>query len=51
MVTYLWHSLNWELIPNSGTDAITRLHKLERMRDHLHPEMYEKVKAEIMATV
>jgi hypothetical protein len=51
MVTYLWHSLNCELIPNSGTDAITRLHKLERMRDHLHPEMYEKVKAEIMATV
>ena len=38
-------------MPNSGTDAMTRLHKLERMRDHLHPDIYEQVKAEIMATV
>ena len=38
-------------MPNYMKDAMTRLYKLERMRDNLHPEIYEKVKAEIMATV
>jgi len=39
-------------MPNSVKDAMTaKLHKLEQMRDNFHPGIYEKVKAEIMATV
>ena len=40
-------------MPNSvKEDAMTaKLHKLEQMRDNFHPGIYEKVKAEIMATV
>lgn len=38
-------------VPNSGIDAMARLRKLKQIKDVLHPDIYKKVEAEIMATV
>lgn len=38
-------------VQKSGYDAMARLRKFKQMKDVLHPDTYEKVEAEIMATI